>query len=51
VGQVVEDWAGVYFGGPMSMTREGAVRYTVEGHLQDLTAVHGHDMVRAAVEG
>lgn len=51
VGQVVEDWAGVYFGGPMSLARGDAVRYTVEGHLQDLTAVHGHDMVRAAVEG
>ena len=50
VGHVVEDWVGTYFGGPMAMTREDAVRYTVEGHLKDLTAARGYDVVRDAAQ-
>ena len=50
VGHVVEDWVGTYFGGPMAMTREDAVRYTVEGHLTDLVAVRGYELVRDVVQ-
>lgn len=50
VGHVVEDWVGTYFGSPMAMTREDAVRYAVEGHLTDLVAVRGYDLVRDAVQ-
>ncbi|WP_416903487.1 hypothetical protein [Micromonospora echinospora] len=49
IAHVCQDWAAIYYGGPMNLSASDAIRYLADGHLEALTAQHGRDTIWRAV--
>lgn len=50
IAHAVQDWAPNYYGGPLELGPDSAVRYVTEGHLRDLVTAHGYNAVHDGVQ-